>query len=75
MMREVVDDGDAVDLRLHFEAALYALECLQRGGDRFFRNAAGCCQRGRRGRVPDVVFTGQRKFEVSPCSAVVQNCP
>ena len=41
MMREVIDDRDAIDLGLHFEAALHALESLERVGDGFFRHAAG----------------------------------
>ena len=40
MMREVVDDGDAVHFGPHFEAALHALECFQRSGDCSLRNAA-----------------------------------
>ena len=75
MMRKVVDDGDAVHLRLDFEATLHALESLQRGGDGFFGNAAGSGQRRGGGRVPDVVFAGQRKFEVGPGLTVVQDGP
>src|SRR5271165_3540571 len=75
MMREVVDDGNAVDLRLHFQPALHALECLQSIGNGLFRNAAGGGKRGRGSRVPHVVFAGERKFETGPELAVVHNAP
>ena len=39
MMREVVDNGNAVHFRAHFEATLHALERLKRCSDLFFRNA------------------------------------
>ena len=75
VMRKVIDDGDAIHLGANFEAALHALEGLQRGGNLFFRNSASRRQRCRRGRIPHVVFTRQRKLEVGPRFAVAQNRP
>ena len=75
MMGEVVDDGDAVDLRFHFETALYALECFEGGGDFFFRNAVGERHHGGCGCVPDVVFAGQGEFEIGPGTIFVQHGP
>src|SRR5579871_1804767 len=75
MMREVVDDGDAVHLRFDFETALHALECLQRGGDCIFWNSAGESESGRRGGVPNVVFAGKGELEVGPLFAIVKDGP
>src|SRR5579872_6661780 len=74
-MREVVDDGDAVDLGFDFEAALDAFEGLERGGDAFFRDAARKSESRGGGGVPDVVFAGQCEFEVGPGLVVVEHSP
>src|SRR5580700_7357624 len=75
MMSEVVDDGDAIDLRLHFEATLHALEGLERGGNCLLRNVPGSGERGCRCCIPNVVLACQWEFEVGPRLAVVQNAP
>ena len=56
MMREVVDDRDAIHLRLNFQTPLHALEGLQRRRNLFFRDSIGRSQSRSRGRVPHVVF-------------------
>src|SRR5579864_8455470 len=75
MMREVIDDGDAVDLGFHFKATLHALESFERGGDGVFANSAGGSESRGSGGVPDVVFAGKGKFEIGPRLVVVKNGP
>src|SRR5205085_1289770 len=65
MMRKIVDQGDAGDLGLHFQATLHAAEAGKRLGD-----GGGIylvVRRQRRGcsRVQDVVLAGKWKFKVA----------
>ena len=60
-MGEIVNDRNAVDFGLHFQATLHALEALQRRCNHIYLNAVvGCNCHGSSG-VPDVVLSGQRK--------------
>ena len=75
MMREVINDGDAVHLRLNFQAPLHALERLQRRHNLLFRDAVPGSQRRCRGCIPHVVFARQRELKIHPGSTVVQHGP
>src|SRR5207244_11371143 len=74
-MSEIIDDGDAVDLCLHFQTALHAFESLQCGRNFFFRDAVIKSQRRRSGGIPYVVFPTQRKLEIGPVLFIVQHGP
>ena len=66
MVREVVNDRDPVDFGLHLQPPLHAAKSLERLRNRLFRNSIIRCQRRRRGRIPDVVFSAQRELELGP---------
>src|SRR4029077_6291603 len=75
MMREIVDDGDPVHLRLHFQPPLHTLESLEGGLNRVLRDAASGSHRSRRRGVADVVLTGKAKFQVHTWLAALQIFP
>jgi hypothetical protein len=66
MMREVVDDGDAIHLSFHFQAPLYALERLKRSRDLLFCDAIRRGHRRSRRCVPHVVLAGQAETRNQP---------
>src|SRR5271167_1791105 len=59
VVREIVNDGDAVNHGANFKAPFYALKCLQPLGDLTCWNTAGCCNGCGRSSVPHVVFPRQ----------------
>ncbi len=75
MMRKIVDDRDAVDFRLHFQPALHAAKSLQRFSNRIFRNSVARRQRCGGGRIPDVVFSAERKLEIRPGLSIADHRP
>src|SRR4051812_20185303 len=75
VMREIVDDSDAIHLGLHLETALHGLKTLERLGDgarldAVVRSHGSSCR-----RIEHVVFTGQRKGEMRPRLVVAQEPP
>src|SRR5436190_21782384 len=75
MVGKVVDDGDAADLGLYFQAPLHTLESFQRLRDRGSIHAVLASQcRGSR-RVQNVVRARQGKFQIGPTLSVLQNSP
>src|ERR1700681_1950131 len=75
MVRKIVDDRDSVYLRLHLEPPLHAFERLQRSRNFISCNAIGSRQRCRRGSIPDVVLSRERKLEISPRLVMMQDAP
>src|SRR5262249_50028492 len=75
MVREIIDDRYAINLRSHLQPAFHALEGLQRLCNSIFRNATPCRQCRRGGRVPNVVFTRKRKFELRPRLSILGHGP
>src|SRR5580700_5681499 len=75
MMREIINDRNTINLRLNFEPSLYALECLQRTRDLIRGNIVYVSHSCSCSRIPNVVFAGQRKFEISPYFSLPQNRP
>ena len=75
MMREVVDDGDAVDLCANLEAAFDGAE-----GTKGFFNGGGsdalpCSERGGGGGVECVVFASERQGEIGEGLAGTEEMP
>src|ERR1700739_2282918 len=75
MVSEVVHNGDPVYLCFDLQPALNAAESGKRLGNRCRSNAVMRCQGRGGGRVPDVVFSGQRELEIGPRLAVAQYRP
>src|ERR1700730_13238241 len=75
MMREIVDDRDAVDLSFYFQTALHALELFKCAGNNVYRNPVIRSHSRRRRGVPDVVFASQRKLKLRPGFSVLQDRP
>ncbi len=74
-MREVVNDGDAVHHRAHFQPALHALET----GDRFLdcrcAQSLACGQRRGGGCIQRVVLACHLHFHPAPQSAAIPYLP
>jgi len=66
MMREIVDDRHAADLRAHLQPPLHAPECCQRLADRLFADALAKGERGCGGRVQRIVLAGHAHRELGP---------
>src|SRR6266700_2539188 len=75
MVREIVNDGDAVHFCFHFQATLDALETLQGLRNDFQWDAVMCSQDSCRRSVPNVVLASQRKLKIRPGSAVSLDRP
>ena len=66
VVREVIDDGDAVDLRANFQPALDAAEGGEGLGDGGERDALSEGERGGGGGVQRVVRSGHGERELGP---------
>src|SRR5262249_45752669 len=75
VVRKVVDDGDAVHLSTYFKTPLHALECLKRGRNLLFSDAATGSHRRRGGRIPNVVFACQSELKIRPMLLVSEDTP
>src|ERR1019366_1834557 len=74
-MREVVDDGDAVDFVADFETTFDAFESGKGGLDYLFGDALACGKSGRRGGIERVVLAGKMHFEFRPERVVMPHFP
>jgi hypothetical protein len=75
VVREVVDDGDTVDLSANLETATDTAKSGERLDNGVLRDAlAGCQRRCRRG-VERVMFARNGKSQLSPRVAGLQECP
>src|SRR5690348_17168370 len=72
MMREVIDNGNAVYFTTHFATAFDALEILERIIDRFAICAPGRGGNDRRQTVPHVKVSDQRCLKVLPLRTVAE---
>ena len=75
MVREVINNGDAVHLGSNLQTSLYAFKSFKRGRDFLFRDAVSSGQSRGCSSVPDVIFAGQGKFKIRPGFAIAQHRP
>src|ERR1051326_4755795 len=75
MVREVINNGDAVHFGDHFQAALHALEASECFLNFLGLDAEVGCHRSRSSSVEDVVGTGEWKLKFRPGLAVTINAP
>src|SRR5262249_29465286 len=75
MMREIVENGDAIDLRLELQPALNALEVLQSLGNRRGLDAVVGGHRGSGGSIQHVVLASQGELELCPRLAPAHHGP
>src|SRR5579859_7187315 len=75
MMREVVDNRDAIDHSPHFKPSLHALKTSQRLLNRSHRYTLIRRQRRSRRSIQSVVLPGQRHLQLSPKLPVMMHFP
>src|SRR5579864_1738395 len=75
MMREIVNDGNAIHFGLNFEPSLDALKGAQGFADHLLRYPVPGGHRCGRGGIPHVVFSSERKFKVRPLFSFSYNRP